>query len=411
VTDGRTLSVKRYSVGAWERVIGEIWFSFGETFRHRGLMQQSFLAVFLLAITLPITAAELSATNAPRFRAVISPEVQRDRSVIFRLQARNATNVIVSGEWSTNSTSLNLDTNGVWSGTAGPLNPGIYGYSFTVDGLQMLDPANPALKPMRSPRTSILEIPGETLLPYDFDPAIAHGTVRQHTYFSKSLDRTRSLHVYTPPQYDQKRFSKFPVLYLLHGAGDNDATWSEFGRAHFILDNLLAHKKARPMVIVMTDGHALLQTGGFGTNAFLKSVAAFERDLLKEVLPFVERNYRVRRDRGSRAIAGLSMGGGQSLLVGLNHLELFAWVGAFSSFAPDPEQTLASALANGTKTNKRLKLLWIACGKDDFLVDRNKSLDETLTRHGVTHVFKITEGKHQWPVWRAYLGEVLPQLF
>jgi len=161
----------------------------------------------------------------------------------------------------------------------------------------------------------------------------------------------------------------------------------------------------------MTDGHALLQTGGFGTNAFLKSVAAFERDLLKEVLPFVERNYRVRRDRGSRAIAGLSMGGGQSLLVGLNHLELFAWVGAFSSFAPDPEQTLASALADGTKTNKRLKLLWIACGKDDFLVDRNKSLDETLTRHGVTHVFKITEGKHQWPVWRAYLGEVLPQLF
>src|SRR5207248_1275760 len=125
VTDGRTLSVKRYSVGAWERVIGEIWFSFGETFRHRGLMQQSFLAVFLLAITLPITGAELSATNAPRFRAVISPEVQRDRSVIFHLQARNATNVTVSGEWSTNSSSLNPDTNDVWSGTAGPLNPGI----------------------------------------------------------------------------------------------------------------------------------------------------------------------------------------------------------------------------------------------------------------------------------------------
>jgi enterochelin esterase family protein len=265
---------------------------------------------------------------------------------------------------------------------------------------------------MRSFGTSILDVRGPGLTVRDFDPAISHGVVRQHTYYSKALKQTRSLHVYTPPGYDQKRFSKFPVLYLFHGAGDNDATWTSVGRAQWILDNLIAQGKAKPMIIVMTDGHAFVPTGGRpDPGMFLKGVHVFEEDLLGDVLPFVEKNYRARSGSKNRAIAGLSMGGGQSLVIGLNHTDMFAWVAGFSSFVPQPEESVASALADGAQTNKRLKLLWIACGKDDFLLERNKPLDQTLTSHGVSHVFKITEGNHTWPVWRRYLAEVAPQLF
>jgi enterochelin esterase family protein len=245
---------------------------------------------------------------------------------------------------------------------------------------------------------------------WEFDPAIPHGAVQQLSYFSKALRKKRSLHVYTPPGYEEKRFGKYPVFFLFHGAGDNDATWTEFGRAQYILDNLIAKSKAQPMVVVMTDGHAMTQSGQ-GTNYFLKNVQAFEDDLLNDVLPLVEKRYRVRRDRDHRAIAGLSMGGGQSLQVGLHHQEIFSWVAGFSSFVPDPDKTIVGAIEDSDQVNKRLKLLWIACGKDDFLLNNNKALDELLTQSHIKHVFKITDGKHNWPVWRSYLAELLPQLF
>jgi len=383
-------------------------------------------ACVLLALQLTASAAELTSsvtstnsprpgsTNAPR-PFVVSPELQPDRSVIFRLFAPNVTNVTVSGEWGGSAKSLSMETNGVWSGTVGPLAPGVFGYSFTVDGVQMVDPGNTDAKPMRSWRTSVLEVPADQLAIYDFDPAIAHGTVRQHTYFSRALKRQRSLHVYTPPGYDQKRFTKYPVLYLFHGNGDNDATWTSFGRAGFILDNLIAQKRAKPMVIVMTDGHALPPRppsgGGPNIELFLKGIQAFESDLIGDVMPLVESNYRLRTGAENRAIAGLSMGGGQSLVIGLNHLSTFGWVAGFSSFIPKPEETVAMALSNPGDTNKRLKLLWIACGKDDSLVDRNKEMDAVLGKCGIHRVFKITDGNHSWPVWRGYLAELAPQLF
>jgi enterochelin esterase family protein len=341
----------------------------------------------------------------------ISPEVDADRMVTFRVRASNATNVTVSGEWP-GVKSLTNDTKGNWSVTFGPLAPELYGYSFSIDGFQTLDSGNPVVKPSRQPRTSILEVPGNPPLLHEFNPAVPHGTVREHWYHSKSLGKRRSLHVYTPPGYDQSR-KDLPVMYLLHGNGDNDATWAALGRANVIMDNLIAAKKATPMIVVMTDGHAFVPPPGpSATNAEnrARSTKAFERDLLEDVMPFVKANYRTINKRESCAIIGLSMGGGQALTVGLNHLDRFAWVGGMSAAAPETN-SISSVFADVKATNKKLKLLWIAIGKDDFLLNRNKPLDEALTANGINHTFKITEGNHSWPVWRRYLAEFAPLVF
>lgn len=331
--------------------------------------------------------------------------------VTLRVRALNATNVSVSGEWSGVKQMTN-DGRGNWSVTFGPLAPELYGYTFSIDGYQTLDPGNPAVKPARQPRTSILEVPGNPPLLHEFNPSVPHGTVREHWYQSKSLGKQRSLHVYTPPGYDRSQ-KDLPVMYLLHGNGDNDATWTALGRANVIMDNLLAAKKARPMIVVMTDGHPYVSPPGVSsTNATERgrNTKAYERELIEDVMPFVEGNYRTINKRESRAIIGLSMGGGQALHVGLHHLDRFAWLGAMSAGVPG-ENDIAAVLADAKATNKKLKTLWIAIGKDDFLLSRNQTFDELLTAKGISHTYKITEGAHQWPVWRKYLAEFAPLVF
>jgi enterochelin esterase family protein len=332
--------------------------------------------------------------------------------VTFRLRAPKANEVTVSGEWGGQPQALTKDEQGVWSATIGPLAPEIYGYSFSVDGLRIADPGNSALKPMRSPTTSILEVPGQPPLIHEFQN-VPHGTVRYHWYASKSLGVRRSLHVYTPPGYDKETQTRYPVLYLFHGSGDNDATWAVLGRAHLVLDNLLAQERVKPMVVVMTDGHAALPqvSGGVTPNMVSRNVEDFGRDLLEDVLPFVEASYRVKKERTQRAIAGLSMGGGQSLTIGLNHLDLFAWVGGFSSFLRNPETTIAKTLADAKGTNEKLKLLWIACGKDDRLIEQAQQMSALLKERDIRHEFLATEGNHSWPVWRRYLADFAPLLF
>jgi enterochelin esterase family protein len=236
--------------------------------------------------------------------------------------------------------------------------------------------------------------------------------VRLHEYESKALGKLRALRVYTPPGYDRNTRAKYPVLYLFHGSGDNEATWTEFGRANLIIDNLIAQGKAKPMIIVMTDGHAAFaQPAGTNTDARARGMIAFQRDLLEDVMPFAEENYRIKKDREHRAIIGLSMGGGQSLTIGLNHPELFAWVGGMSSAVGDPDTTLASLIKDPQASNKNLKLLWFAVGKSDFLLKNNQQLDEWLTKHGIKHEFHETEGNHSWPVWRRYLADFAPLIF
>jgi len=337
---------------------------------------------------------------------VVSPEVKADRTVTFRLRAPKAAEVLLNGEWKGGGKlPMTKDDQGLWSLTVGPLEPDLYGYSYAVDGMTLTDPSNPVLKPMRSPRTSVVDVPGDPPRLHEYQE-VPHGTVRLHEYASKALGRRRPLRVYTPPGYDRDPAARYPVLYLFHGSGDTEATWTSFGHAHLIADNLLAQGKARAMILVMTDGHAVV-----GPEARARNVEMFGRDLLEDVLPFVEANYRTRADRESRAIVGLSMGGGQSLTVGLNHLELFAWVGGFSAAINNPEVTVASALADPAATNSKLKLLWIACGKDDGLVKNAQALSEVLTRREIRHELRITDGNHSWPVWRGYLGDFLPRLF
>jgi enterochelin esterase family protein len=361
------------------------------------------------------TAAETKKENRPAARsnrvpAPRSPEISPDDSVTFRLRAPNAKEVKVAGEWPKGTVDMAKDDSGVWTVTVGPLPAEIYGYGFMVDGLRIADPGNPNLKPMRSPTTSIVEIRGEPPLIHDFQD-VPHGTVSLHDYPSKSLGIIRHLRVYTPPGYE-KNNSRYPVLYLLHGSGDNEGTWTVLGHAHLILDNLIAQRKARPMIIVMTDGHATLPNspGATGPVVLFRNVEDFGKDLLNDVMPFVEGRYRIKAEAAYRAIVGLSMGGGQSLNIGLHHAELFSWVGGMSSYVPNPE-VAAEVAIDDPKINRKLKLLWFAVGKDDSLLKQSETFDELLKQHDIKHDFIITEGNHSWPVWRRYLAQFAPLLF
>lgn len=366
--------------------------------------------MILLWTPLVALAAEMPRTNTTSrssSQALVSPEVHPDRTVTFRLRAPDAKGVKVSGEWRSGATELK-NSNGVWSATIGPLEADIYGYSFTVDnGLTIPDPANPWVKPMRAARTSVLHIRGDPPRPWD-EQWVPHGTVHTHFYFSKAADLQRRLHVYTPPGYETGS-QKLPVLYLFHGAGDNDAAWTSVGHAHVIADNLLFQRKIKPCIIVMTDGHPTTANPTRITPEIMEQqFEVFQNDLLSHVLQLIESTYRVRTNRTDRAIIGLSMGGWQSLTIGLKHRELFAWVGGMSSFLPDPKKLVTEAYAD---TKNDLRLLWFACGKDDRLIDNARQLDASLKDKQVPHTFTETAGDHSWPVWRRYLVDFLPLLF
>jgi enterochelin esterase-like enzyme len=339
-------------------------------------------------------------TQAP---PVISPELHSDQRVTFRLRAPKASTVTVSGQFQSGPANLTKDETGLWSVTVGPVPSGVHEYSFNVDGVGMIDPGNRAIKPMRNPRTSILEVPGKPPLVHDFQD-VPHGKVSLHWYASKSLNRRRPLQVYTPPGYDANSATRYPTLYLFHGSGDNEATWVAHGHAHWILDNLIAQKRAQPMIVVMLDGHAAAPGTTTERNA---NTAAFERDLLQDAMPLVVANYRTREEPAQRAIIGLSMGGGQSLTIGLRHPDRFAWVGGMSSSAAG----VTELIGDGTALNRQLKLLWFACGKDDRLVTANRDFAAALTSKNVRHTYVETEGNHSWPVWRRYLADFAPLVF
>jgi enterochelin esterase-like enzyme len=329
------------------------------------------------------------------------PEVLPDGRVTFRLRAPRAAEVIIAGEWPKGRAPMTKGADGNWSITVGPLQPDVWEYSFEVDGLAMIDPRNPAVKPTRTPDRSFVYIPGVPPLLHDFQD-VPHGMVRYHTYFSKSVGQRRDLVVYTPPGYDQHPEISYPTLYLLHGSGDTPASWTVMGKAHWTMDNLIAQGRAKPMVIVMPDGHA-----GSGRD----SRGLFERDLLEDVMPLVESSYRVKTDPTSRAITGASMGGEQALTIGLNHLDLFAWIGGFSAVAPRQE-AIASAVANPDATNQKVKLLWIACGKEDFLIKGNEAFITLLKDTGLHHEWHLMELGHGWVPWRkTYLSEFAMKLF
>jgi enterochelin esterase family protein len=295
---------------------------------------------------------------------------------------------------------------GVWSVTLGPAEPGIYEYNFVVDDLNIVDPANSWQKMWIRNSRNLVEIPGKEPMFFQ-QQLVPHGTLHLHKYPSKSLGVTRSLYIYTPPGYETSENVRYPVLYLFHGMGDTEDAWTIVGRANFIVDNLIAAKKAKPLVIVMPYGHTPSAPPDMRS---IGNYAAFEKDLIEDVIPFVQKNYRVSKNQKDRAIAGLSMGGGQSLTIGLGNINLFGWIGAFSSAVPR-EPKLDELLSNAKVKKDKLNLLWIGCGNKDFLFKANQDLITRLKTEKINHVAHITGGGHEWRLWRHYLNELVPLLF
>jgi enterochelin esterase family protein len=358
-------------------------------------------------------------------RGVLSPEVTADRRIILRLQAPNAKAVQVQGDFTAKTHDMTRDDKGVWSYTSEPLKPGSYQYWFIMDGLTMPDPVNTYVRPASGVYKSQVDVPGEGAEWLAFRD-VPHGTLHEHWYVNKDNGTARRVVVYTPPGYGAGTQS-YPVLYLLHGANDFERGWTQTGRANWIMDNLLADGKARPALIVMPFGHPVSGSTGklpevralqksFGIDATAPSggglggAGYMEKDLLGNVLPLVEKEYRVLKDANHRAIMGYSMGGMQASTIGLNHPEVFAYVGAMSGNAR--EAALSKALADPEKTNKDFKLIWLGCGTDDRALDGGRALDKVLTGKGIRHEWVESPGyRHDYQIWRIYLRDLLPRLF
>lgn len=367
--------------------------------------------VFLSLLALPARAAAADAAPAAAAPArIVSPEIAPDRRVTFRLAAPKAGEVMVTGEFMNGSQPMVKDANGNWSLTLGPIAPEIYYYNFTIDGVRTIDPRNPEVKTGSTASTisSVLDVRGDRPAFYDGHP-VPHGEIRTHWYSSKSLNQLRRLTVYTPPGYDDAATARLPVLYLFHGANADETAWTRLGRVNLILDNLIAAGKVKPFLVVMPFGYAVPPDGARGQNT-----ALFEKDLLEEVIPFIDGRYRTVAAREHRAIVGLSMGGGQALAIGLNRLDTFSHVGGFSAGLganTDFSQAYARLVANPSDANRQLRLLWVGCGRDDNAFAASKRLSEFLTANKITHTFRETDGAHTWMVWRRYLQEISPLLF
>ena len=395
---------------------------------HRGLALALALALSIFGTLVVDPASTASADDAvqrgARTPPVSSPEVGPDRRVTFRLRAADAASVRVSGSDmpSIGRGEMSKGADGVWSLSVGPLPAGAYRYVFSVDGVNATDPVNPSTSESNNTAWSLVVVPGDER----FDTRdVPHGAVAEVVYPSGTLGRTRRLHVYTPPGYEAGG-DRVPVLYLLHGAGDSDESWTSVGRAGVILDNLIASGSAAPMIVVMPAGHTRISGGGGMSD---EGTMEFVREFMNDVVPTIESRYRTIDDRAHRAIAGLSMGGHQTLHVALRHLDQFGYVGVFSSGligafdgaegdAPPPlsdagrriEAALSAELLD-TRARSGLQALWFATGEDDFLLQTTRGTVALLERHGFAPEFDQTAGGHTWLNWRDYLASFAPRLF
>ena len=339
------------------------------------------------------------------------PVVHEDRTVTFTLNSPGAGKVQLNGLPGMESVQMHKAGEGNWEITVGPLEPDLYSYSFAVDGALTIDPRNRNVKKWRT-LNSMVEVPGENPQSLHALHDVPHGTVHRHYYHSQVIGADRSFLVYTPASYVSDTDARFPVLFLLHGFGDDETAWTEVGRAHFIADNLMADSRAKPMIIVMPNGHPVPIPEGQRPDSYSEdNRRALDAEIRNELIPFLEGHYRVEPDASNRGIVGLSMGGGQSIGIGLRHLNLFQWVGGFSSAAPGGNLNDQFVELKNASPSDQPDLLWIACGKDDFLLERNETFVAWLKDQSIRHTWRLTEGGHEWRVWRRYLTELLPLLF
>lgn len=349
-----------------------------------------------------------------------SPILQPDGTVLFRLAMPNAAKVELDLEGTKDPLAMTKAADGVWSISVPKLAPQYYSYSFKVDGTDVLDPHNVTLKTSFFSTQNIFLVPGNPPMPWE-TANVPRGVVHHHYYRSKIVGINSEYYVYTPPNFDPGSKQKYPVLYLLHGYSDDPSAWTGMAKANVILDNLIAQGKAKPMIVVMPLGYGTMEVIARGWSSWddpelvRRNYSRFSNVLLQEVMPLVKRQYPLSDSREDRAIAGLSMGGAESLLVGLNHLDDFAYVGGFSS-APLGQSDFASVFPGITTQsapgiNSRLRLLWIACGTEDSLLERNQKLIAWLKEKGLQPTAIETPGMHAWMVWRDNLTNFAPLLF
>lgn len=369
------------------------------------------IAVALLASSATLT---LAAQAPAHFR---STDIHPDRSVTFSCKDAAATKVALALDGVAKPIPMEKDAAGVWSVTTQPLAPEIYSYHFEVDGNRQLDPLNPRTTLNLLSISNQITVTGDTPQPWE-DTNVPHGTLHHHIYNTGTVlglpENQNAYFVYTPPSYDEKSKKTYPVLYLLHGWSDSDSGWSAVGHANLIIDNLLAAGKIKPMIVVMPLG--------YGDIAFLRghnvwddpavidrNTDLFSKALLTEIVPRVESEYNVSRDRNDRAIAGLSMGGLESLQIGLTHTDKFAWIGGFSSAVHN--LSYSEKLASLDPKTANLRLLWIACGTEDSLIEPNRKLVAFLKTKEMPVTPIETPGLHSWLVWRDNLIHFAPLLF
>jgi len=380
---------------------------------------------FMLFGLFILNAAQAQEIQRQRGPQVVSPEIAGNNSVTFSIYSQDAKSVKVNGSWMGFGETAEMTKNaeGVWSVTVDPLEPSMYHYNFILDGVSILDPANPQAMRDGTRYANTLIIPGEASEIFQVND-VPHGSVTKVWYNSPSLDLTRRMYVYTPPGYEDSK-EKYPVLYLLHGGGGDEDAWTSLGRANYILDNLIAEGKAKPMIVVMTNGNpnqkaAITETQPEPTeNSLIIATDQFPVSLVNDVIPFVENHYRVIANSSNRAIAGLSMGCLHTQLASMNNPTLFKYMGLFSlGLHPDDNnlkeimKPLIAAYDKNLKTlQKNYKLFYVACGTEDFVYEGVQNLRKKLDENNFEYIYNETGGGHTWANWRVYLADYAPRLF
>ncbi|MBN3581793.1 esterase [Algoriphagus aestuarii] len=375
------------------------------------------LTTAFIAIGNDLLAQEISAMQAPQ---VISPEVGADNSVTFRVFSPDANKIEINGSWMgfRDKLSLTKGENGVWSVSVDPLEPSMYHYNFFIDGVSAIDPTNPEALRDGTRYASLLMVSGKEAEVFELNDT-PHGNISKVWYSSPTLESTRRMYVYTPPGYDTGDKS-YPVLYLLHGAGGDEDAWTALGRANFILDNLIAEGKASPMLVVMTNGNAwqtstLRNKPGIGPitrETYGQFQGQFEKSLVEDVVPYIEKNYRAIKNKDARALAGLSMGGAHTITASIEYPGTFGYIGVFSSGIFDANADMAELeMKFAALKSSNVKKYWVGCGVDDFVMESNKRLLSILDKIDLDHEYYESAGGHTWANWREYLSIFAPMLF
>jgi len=338
---------------------------------------------------------------AQRPPLINSPEVLADHSITFRFFSRNAQKVKLDAQFLQSPVYMTKDTGGVWSVTVAPVKPDIYPYSFWIDTVQIADPNNTLIFANERFKNSLVDVPGNQPLIHSLQN-VPHGKISYRYYNSKTLGTTRTLLVYTPPGFDVNGKTKYPVLYLIHGGSDTEETWTKVGHANLIADNLIAQGKAKPMIIVMPYG-----------NVRPKPMPDFTPDVIKDVIPFVEANYPVLTESKNRAVAGFSVGGGQTLNIGLTNTDKFAYIASYAPYTATEEfkKNFTNWSPNADLMNKQLKLLTISVGTQDFLFESVKQNIAMFREKKLNVQDFIVDGGHTWMNCKLYLATTLQQLF